>query len=126
MPYLFTKKKNLNKKVYIAIIFMLLMTFQSCLRVNTHLKSIEPHARPLSSEKYELIGTAECQSSSFRLLWFFPVTPKPKIYESINKVIAENGGNNLIDVYLWHERQYWIVGTVDILRVQGKVIRYSD
>ncbi len=113
-------------RIFYIILFLSLFAFSSCIGVHTHVKGIEPNGRPLSAGKYEIIGPAEFQISSFKLLWIFPVTPDMKIYETIDDTVTNKGGDNLIEMQLWHERQYWILGTVDIVHVKGKVIRSSD
>ena len=48
------------------------------------------------------------------------------INDAIEQAINSKGGDNLINIKWWLERRYWIVGTVDILYVEGTVIRYMD
>lgn len=127
------KKKEINKlkstSLFPFMIIMILLTaaifFQGC-TMHTHVKGIEPYVRPLDNKNYKVLETSEGQSSSFHLLWFFPVTTSFDYNEAIDQAINNKGGDNLIDVRFWHKRQYWIVGTIDILYVKGKVIRYEE
>lgn len=117
---------NIKNSIILFFLLVCISTLQACLGINTHVKGIEPSARPLTTEKYEVIGPAEFKVSSFKLLWFIPVTPCLKIHETIDENVSNKGGDNLIEMQLWHERQYWIVGTVDIVHVKGLVIRTLD
>jgi hypothetical protein len=125
-----TKEKILKEysanRIIGLMLILSLMTFTACLGIRTHVKGIEPSARPLSTGKYEVIEPVEFSVSSFKLLWIFPVTPDLKIHETIEETVNNKGGDNLIDMQVWHERQYWIVGTVDIVHVKGKIIRTAD
>ncbi len=127
-------KSNLENKlitdnfwniVLILLCLAVLIFFQGC-SLRTHVKGLESNARPLENKEYKVIDIAEGQSSSFHLLWNFPVTLPADYNKAIDEAIDEKGGDNLIDVRYWHERQYWIVGTIDILHVKGKVIRYEE
>ncbi len=44
----------------------------------------------------------------------------------LKHAIAEKGGDNIIDITWSLERQFWILGTVNIIRAEGKVIRYLE
>jgi hypothetical protein len=110
-----------------AILFALsLFAFSSCLGIRTHIKGIEPSARPLSTGKYEVIEPVEFSVSSFKLFWILQVTPDLKVQEIIEETANNKGGDNIIEMQLWHERQYWILGTIDIIHVKGKIIRTAD
>jgi hypothetical protein len=121
------KKGIINRSgMYLIGLFLIsIFLFQGCVSIKRHAVGIEPSARPVINENYKIIKDAEVSDSSFKLLWIFPVTPEPKINEVIDKMIKDSGGDNLIDVKIWHERQYWASGTVDIIHVNGKIIRYE-
>jgi hypothetical protein len=114
------------KMKYVPLIFLILLS-SGCVAIKTNLKGMEPYARPIPIEAfdYNKIGDAEIMRSSFKLFWIFPVTPEPAINEAIDNTIIKTGGDNLIEMYTWHERQYWILGTVDIIHVKGSIIRYK-
>ncbi len=99
--------------------------FNGCISYKTHMKGIESHAHQIKS-KYEAIKETETSVSGFKLFWFFPVTANPDIQKAIDTAIIKENGDNIIDLRLWSEKQYWIVGTIDIITLQGKVIRYVD
>ncbi len=114
-------------KILILLIITIsgLSVFNGCIGVQTHLKAIEPYARPITAD-YKVIKEMESEVSAFRLLWFLPVTVQPDIQIAIDSEILKAKGDNIIDLRLWHERQYWLMGTVDVTTIQGKVIRYID
>ncbi len=122
--------KFLNKyfqKIILPIV-ILSFFFQGCISVNSQFKGLEPSARPIPADTvkdYVKLSDAEIMRSSFRLFWFIPVTPQPNIIDAINDTIISKSGDNLIEMQTWHERQYWILGTVDIIRVKGIVIQYK-
>ncbi|MDY6933373.1 MAG: hypothetical protein SVZ03_04025 [Spirochaetota bacterium] len=120
------KYSSISATIFFAILLFAALSLQGCLRVHTHVKGLEPQAHEIGSKNFEVLGPVEGQSSSFNLLWIFPVTPIANFNEAIDDAITEKGGNNLIDVHCWHERQIWIVGSIDILHVKGKVIRYKE
>jgi hypothetical protein len=92
----------------------------------THVVDLKPQAYPHQMQEYEVIEAVEGKSSSFTLFWVIPVTKKAAYSEAIDTMIKSKGGDNLIDVRLWHERQYWILGTVNIYHAKGTVIRYQQ
>jgi predicted membrane protein len=119
-------KSFIIKRTIGLMLFSLLFSLSACLGIQTHVKGIEPSAHPLTTGKYEIIEPVEFQVSRFKLFWFFPVTPDLKIYETIDETVNNKGGDNLIDMQIWHERQFWILGTVDIVHIKGKIIRTAD
>jgi hypothetical protein len=119
-------KKDTAKRIEAFLFAMSLFAFSACLGIRTHVKGIEPSARPLSTGKYEVIEPVEFSVSSFKLFWILPVTPDLKIHEVIEETANNKGGDNIIEMQLWHERQYWILGTIDIIHVKGKIIRTAD
>ncbi len=128
MNKIFNRQNNKKAVVeYFAFFLMLIILFIStgCLSVKTHTKGLASNAYPVEDEKYDVIGQGEAKSSSFHLLWFFPVTPTISYNEAVHNAVSKSGGDNLIDVYTWHEKQTWIVGTVNILHVKGKIIKYE-
>lgn len=110
----------------------LLLITLSCVIVLTgcittrHVAGHEPHVRPLKSLQYEIVGEAESFTSNFNLLWFFNVTPLANFDRAISDAINQKNGDDLIDVSWWIERQYWIVGTINIIHIKGKVIKYKE
>lgn len=108
---------------------MLLCSFSlvtGCLHVQTNARGIQPVARPMQKDTYSELGPGTGMSSGFRLLWFIPVTPCPCANTAVNNAVYSKGGDNLVNVKYWHERQYWLVGTVDIIHVEGTIIRYTS
>ncbi|MBN2157941.1 MAG: hypothetical protein JW807_01005 [Spirochaetes bacterium] len=96
-----------------------------CLYSHKRVAGLEPHARLIEARNYRVLGEYEAKSSSFNLLWIIPVTPRIDYDRAVNEAVAAMRGDNLIDVRTWMERQFWIVGMVEILHVKGKVIKYE-
>ncbi len=118
---------KLEKNFLIALMIIVsgLSVFNGCIGTQTHIKGIEPYAHSFDAD-YEEIKDIETRVSSFRLLWFLPVTVLPDIQQAIDTEIIKAKGDNIINLRMWHERQYWAMGTVDVTTIQGKVIRYKE
>lgn len=86
---------------------------------------MEPYLELDDYTEYEVAGTGEGMASSFRLFWIFPVTPEADINRAVREAAASHGGDSLIDVRWWKEKKVYILGTVDIIHVRGKVIKYK-
>ena len=84
---------------------------------------MEPQAYEIKKKNYEIVEHSNGQSSSFRLFWFIPVTDRADFNRAIDNAIHRKGGDNLINVRMWYEKQYWILGTVNVLTVEGDVIQ---
>jgi hypothetical protein len=112
-------------RLSVTVYFISAVSVSGCLHFNTRVTGIEPQAKSLENQKYTVLGESEGQSSSFNLLWFIPVTPRMNYAAAVDQAVSSKKGDNLIDVRTWKERQVWIVGTVEILYVRGKVIRYD-
>lgn len=112
----------------IFFLFFMLQFISGCVSLRIHATGLEPavHPVPDSSGNYKKLEETELMASSFKLLWFFPVTPEPDINQIIENKIIGSGGDNIIDMKVWHERQIWILGTVDIIHIKGTIIRYTD
>ncbi|HSV97736.1 MAG TPA: hypothetical protein VLM75_12510 [Spirochaetota bacterium] len=108
-----------------SLLFVAVAALAGCVSVRTNLADVMASARPMEKMDYEVLGEAEGQHSSFRLFWFFPVTPRADREKAMEEAVAVKGGDNLIFVRTWHERQHWVLGTVDIIHVRGSVVRYK-
>lgn len=93
----------------------------------THFKMLAPVSSPVPADTlYEVLGPAEGSSSQLNFFWAFPVTKRLSIPQAISEAVNSKGGDNLIEVKIWHERQIWVVGSIDIVYVKGIVIRYIN
>jgi hypothetical protein len=52
------------------------------------------------------------------------VTPVINYNEAIDEAIRKMGGDNIIEVTSWKEKNIYLIGSVDVIHVKGKVIRY--
>jgi hypothetical protein len=96
-----------------------------CLSFSNRPLGVQPSAMEMRSAQYEILGNAQGESSSFRLFWIAPVTQALSIDEAVTEAIRSKGGDNLIEMCMSHQRDVYIVGTVEGIRVTGKVIRYT-
>ena len=116
----------LLKRLYALVLCAFICSACACLGIQKHAKGIEPSFRPIVDERYEIVEPLELEVSSFRLFWLIPVTPEFKIKDSIMDAVRKKDGDNLIEMRIWFERQYWILGTVDILHINGVIVRYVE
>jgi hypothetical protein len=92
----------------------------------THFGGMEPSVRPMKPLPYDVIGEAESSTGNFNLLWFFNVTAPANFDRAVSDAINQRGGDELIDVRWWLERQHWILGTVNVIYIKGKVVKYRE
>lgn len=116
-------KPGFTRKTVICSLVMVVFC-SGCLSMRDHPVGIWPVARETGTMPYEVIGEAEGVSSSFTLLWIFPVTPRISFTEAVSDALRSRGGDNMIEITSWRERNIYLVGTVNVLHVKGKVIRY--
>ncbi|HPV99354.1 MAG: hypothetical protein QM472_15125 [Spirochaetota bacterium] len=107
-----------------ATVLALVTLMAGCVSVKTSLTGVSTNARTMESMDYEVLGEAEGMHSAFRLFWILPVTPRADREKAVEEAVASKGGDNLIFVRTWQERQHWVLGTVDIIHVRGLVVRY--
>jgi hypothetical protein len=115
---------RLIKQLIPVAIIMISLYSSGCLYFKNYPIGIEPAARELGNKQYEIIGPATGSSSSFILFGFFKVTNPMSYNEAIEQAIRSQGGDNLIEVTSWLQRDIYIVGEVETLYVSGKVVRY--
>lgn len=100
------------------------LCLSGCLAIRKHPVGLEPVARTLEQADFDDLGESEGESSSFNLLWLVPVT-RPVSYDAaVIDAISKRDGDNLINVRYWIERQFWVMGTIQVLHVRGNVIKY--
>lgn len=107
------------------ILSLLPLIISSCITIR-HVAGYEPNVRQLKPNDYGVVGSAEAIASNFNLLWFFSVTPLANFDRAISEAINQKSGDDLIDVSWYIERQYWIIGTINIIHIKGKVIKYKE
>lgn len=100
--------------------------FSGCIYSRARTSSIEPYVSQLRSAEYEIVGEAETMVSNMSLLWVVSVTPRPDYNSAILEMVSERGGDDIIDVRMWTEKQHWIFGTITIMHIKGRVIKYKD
>lgn len=83
-----------------------------------------PSLRPITGP-YKILGSAETRVSSFNLLWSVGVTGGPDFERAKRELVATKNGDDIIQVSWYLEREFWILGTVDILHITATVIQYE-
>lgn len=86
---------------------------------------IEPNINPMENMPYKVVGEIETKTSNFDLFFLFNVTPKADFNRAILESVQSLNGDALIDVRWWEETQHWIFGTISIIHIKGKVIKYQ-
>jgi hypothetical protein len=124
-------KRNRSTRIFLgpaalAITFMLAAMLPGCIYSKTRMIGMEPHARPMEQREYEVVGESEGESNEFRLFFLLKVTPAINMNKAIEDAIIAKGGDNLIEVSIYRDRDIWAVGSMDSVQVKGKVIRYKD
>lgn len=116
----------LYKKIALLLITAaMLCTLTGCIVYRGyHQWGYEPQVSRLRSGNYEVLGQAEARVSNFALLWLVNVTDNPDYDRAIREMISEKGGDDIINVSYWIEKQHWLLGTVNIMHIRGTVIRY--
>jgi len=113
------------RRLFVLILILSLAFSVSCISSRIYPGGMEPALSLNPDAEYEVLGTGEGMASSFRLFWVFPVTPAADINRAVTEASALLGGDDIIDVRWWKERKVYILGTVDIIHVRGKVIKYN-
>ncbi|MBN1533146.1 MAG: hypothetical protein JXA20_10825 [Spirochaetes bacterium] len=118
--------KGLQRGLALLAPLLTIIVLSGCLARYTTAGGIEPEFRPLEGKSYRTIGDAGGESSSFYFFWMIPVTPEHSLSQAIEGAIGEKGGDNMINLRWWIEKQHWILGTVNVITVEGTVIRYDE
>jgi len=117
-------KHQNHQKITALIILTTLLLLNGCLYSRIHPAGMEPCSSPLKNLNYEIMGQAQGQASNFSLFWLVTVTPHADIERAISEAVSKKNGDTLIDVRWWIEKKIYIIGTVTIIHVKGRVIRY--
>jgi len=107
-----------------AALSLFCLLFAGCLSIGRQPIGISPEAFETQGRSYDILGDAEGYSSSFAFFWLFSFG-QPSIDEAIVEAVRSKGGDNLIDINFYREREIYITGTVNAVRVTGKVIKYT-
>lgn len=117
-------KSRIKRFIAVAVLITGVSLTAHCVYNQTQIKGIKDSAEPLETKQYDVLNNTSGKSSSFKLFWFIPVTPQVNYNEAIDEAVLSGNGENLIDVRLYGKKQIWILGTVDMLYVEGKAIKY--
>ncbi|HQO03813.1 MAG TPA: hypothetical protein PLI62_16240 [Spirochaetota bacterium] len=121
----FIHRLNIQRSGLILFLLLAMAVLPTgCLMKYTHPGGIMPSYHPMEDRAYEDAGWSTGETSSFHLLWAIPVTPALSLDRAVKEAIHAKGGDNMTDIRWWYATQHWIVGTVCVVHVKGKVIRY--
>jgi len=113
------------RKAFVLVLILTALSFQSgCLYFKNHPGGIFSQAKESGSFQYDILGEAEGTSSEFILMWMFRVTPEISYDDAVNEAIRSKGGDNLINITSWREKNVYMTGTVNVIHVKGTVVRY--
>ena len=74
---------------------------------------------------YTILGTAETRVSTFQLLWLANVSGPPDFERARRELTQQQKGDDVIQVSWYLEKEYWILGTVNILHIKGTVVKFD-
>gem|GEM_PF-6823401 len=80
----------------------------------------------MKSMEYQTKKPVELKASSFDLFWVWTVTPPADLNRAFDVAMAEHEADNFIQVSWVVEKQFWLVGRVNILRVNAIPIQYME
>ncbi len=110
-----------------ALAVSLALTFlPGCLYKLQNFGGMQPSSGPLKSVSYKSLGKAKGMASSFNLFHLFTITEKADIDYAINEAIGKKQGDALINIRYYKDTDFWFVGTVDKIIVEGEVIKYEE
>lgn len=115
-----------HKLTVFIILVSAVSLLSGCVWINTEVRTIEPSARPMEDREYIIMGSVSAETSQFTLLSVWPVTPPLDYERALTNSMSTHGADNIIDLRCYHERQIWVVGTIDTYYIKGKAITYKD
>jgi len=116
----------MKQTIKIICLVILLSIFNAyCLYRDVKAVGIEDTYYPLYDRPYKVLGEETVLASNFNLLWLVSVTPPPNIDFAILEAVNRQGGDAMIDIRVWREKEVWVVGTIEIIHIKGKIIKYK-
>ena len=82
--------------------------------------SLTPIGRP-----YKILGEAEARVSNFNVLWVANVTAAPDFERARRELIQSKSGDEIVQVSWFLEKEYWILGTINILHIKATVVKFE-
>lgn len=112
------------KTIFILILFSI--WFIGCATIP---QGTSPAASPLISEEgkpktYEVLGKAEGSAGHFTLFGFIPFG-RANIDAAIQEAVAQQQGDNLINVHYYINSAWYLIGSSTSITVKGDVIKYT-
>ena len=116
-----------RKTFFLTIIFLSAVFYNNCSSFGRF--GSAPFSGSTSGSEYQksytILGASEGQSSAFRFLNVATVTKEPSVEEAVREAIDNLSGDALINITWYLERKIYIIGRVDIIHINGQVIKYT-
>lgn len=112
-------------KIVKATILFMFLIFYGCSIVPL---GLTPSTGPLISDgvkKYKILGKSSGSQSYFTLMGILSFG-EPDLKEAINDARLRLNGDDLINVTYWVKSEFYLIGTMSIIEVEGTVIKYQN
>ncbi|MEI6563741.1 MAG: hypothetical protein WCO42_05465 [bacterium] len=114
--------KSLTKWFAIGIVGLAACFMTGCA---TTPGGVAPSSTPLEGRSYTILGYTESTDSRICLFGIIPISRHNSIRDAIRSAAHRVGGDALIEVTVEGYKQYWILFSRDITRVEGIGIRFT-
>ena len=74
---------------------------------------------------YQILDKAEAKISTFNLFGLLNVTGTPDFERARRELISSKQGDDVIQVSWYLEKEYWLLGTINILHIKATVIKFD-
>lgn len=110
----------------LLLLILLALSLVGCATIP---QGTSPAASPLISEEgkpktYEVLGKAEGSAGHFTLFGFIPFG-RANIDAAIQEAVAQQQGDNLINVHYYVNSAWYLIGSSTSITVKGDVIKYT-
>ena len=87
---------------------------------------IAPSTTPIEGRSYIVLGDVEGTDSYVLLLGFIPIFGSNSTKEAIKDALESENADALIEVTVESNVQWWILFIRQVIRVEGKAIRFTS
>jgi hypothetical protein len=120
---------NLKKLVKLLPVFFFLSCGFNLIQINKTYRdvSILSEARIIREIDYEILQKEVGEHSQFYFLYIFPVTPHLNIEYALSQAVQKvENGESIVNLKIWHEtHNYFPLGKVSVVKVEGDIIKYN-
>ena len=86
---------------------------------------ISDSTTPIDGREYDELGLVNTTDSRVLLFGFIPISGSNSIRAAMEKAIRAKGADALIEVTVESYNQFWILFTRDVIKVEGRAIRFK-